>query len=369
VPLSHISPHHYDELLQDKVERTCELLAPFTPPPPEVFASQPTGFRMRAEFRMWHEGDDLNYVMYKRNEPKTPIAITSFEIADAAIQRLMPVLLQRLKNDETLRGRLFQCEFLATLSGEILVTLIYHRRLTSAWEDSAQQLRQALLEAHGLISIVGRSRKQKIVIGEDFVQETLQIQNRQYHYRQHEQAFTQPNARVNIQMIEWACRVAKNAPGNLLELYCGNGNFTLPLSNHFDQVIATELSKVSVRAAKANLEKNAIENVQMIRLSAQEVTEALANVRAFRRLAELPLPLDKMNLQTLFVDPPRAGLDSATLAMAHAFPAVIYVSCNPETLASNLSQLCKTHTVRHFALFDQFPYTHHMECGVLLEKH
>ena len=154
----------------------------------------------------------------------------------------------------------------------------------------------------------------------------------------------------------------------MLELYCGNGNFTLPLSQQFDNVIATELSKASIRAARENLQQNGIENVQMIRLSAEEVTQAMTGERQFRRLAELPKPLYEYDLRTIFVDPPRAGLDQATLQMAAGFASIIYISCNPQTLADNLQLLCKTHSIEHFALFDQFPYTEHMECGVFLRQ-
>jgi tRNA (uracil-5-)-methyltransferase len=78
------------------------------------------------------------------------------------------------------------------------------------------------------------------------------------------------------------------------------------------------------------------------------------------------MPLQEYRLDTLFVDPPRAGLYQHTVSMAADFPAIIYVSCNPLTLAKNLDTLCRTHRIAHFALFDQFPYTDHMECGVFL---
>jgi tRNA (uracil-5-)-methyltransferase len=91
-------------------------------------------------------------------------------------------------------------------------------------------------------------------------------------------------------------------------------------------------------------------------------------VREFRRLKELPKPLHEYDLRTVFVDPPRAGLDDQTLNMVGRFESIIYISCNPNTLAANLSSLRETHTIEKFALFDQFPYTDHMECGVLLKR-
>jgi tRNA (uracil-5-)-methyltransferase len=363
MPLSRVDPARYPDLLANKCERVAALLARFSPPEAVVFPSAPTGFRMRAEFRLWHEGDDLNYVMFRRDAPRTPVTIDDFPIACADIQRLMPLLREALRGDDLLRRKLFQVEFLGTLAGDTLVTLVYHRKLEPEWEQAATELAKELR-----ISLVGRSRRQKIVIGRDFVREVLPLRGTDFRYVQFEQAFTQPNARVNMQMIEWACQRAAARPGDLLELYCGNGNFTLPLARHFDHIIATELAKISVRAARENLLANGIDNVRVIRLSAEEVTQAMAAQRVFRRLAELPKPLHEYDLRTVFVDPPRAGLDQYTVGMVANFPAILYVSCNPHTLATNLDVLCHTHRIEHFALFDQFPYTDHMECGVFLVR-
>jgi tRNA (uracil-5-)-methyltransferase len=318
---------------------------------------------MRAEFRIWHEAQELDYVMFKPDDRTSPVPIDHFPIACERIQQLMPTLRAALKPNPVLRRKLFQVEFLSTLAGDTLLTLVYHRKLDATWEAEATALAKSLG-----VSLVGRSRKQKVVIGRDFVREHLPVEGREFTYVQYEQAFTQPNAGVNINMIGWACEQAAGRDGDLLELYCGNGNFTLPLAGHFDQVIATELAKTSVRAAQENISLNEINNVEVIRLSAAEVTVAMSGGREFRRLADLPKPLQAYDLRTLFVDPPRAGLDEDTLDMAASFEAIIYVSCNPQTLAANLEQLCKSHRIADFALFDQFPYTDHMECAVLLRK-
>ncbi len=366
MPLSNIQPQRYQELLREKADATAALLAPYAVPAPEIFPSTPTGFRMRAEFRIWHEGDELDYVMFPPGDPKSPMPVRDFPIACETIQQLMPALRERLRGLTELRRKLFQVEFLSTLAGDTLVTLVYHRKLEADWEQAAEILRGDLQLLVPRLSLIGRSRKQKLVLGNDWVVEELPIEGRTFSYRQYEQAFTQPNARVNIEMIHWACARAGTAGGDLLELYCGNGNFTLPLARHFDNVIATELAKTSVRAAQHNIAENGVENVQMIRLAAEEVTQAMRGEREFRRLASLPRPLAEYQLGTIFVDPPRAGLDEHTVTMAAGFERIIYVSCNPQTLANNLEVLSRTHRVENFALFDQFPYTDHMECGVYL---
>ena len=97
--------------------------------------------------------------------------------------------------------------------------------------------------------------------------------------------------------------------------------------------------------------------------------EALAEgARPFKRLTEAGVDLSSLKLETLFVDPPRAGLEPAAIGLARTFDTVVYVSCNPETLADDIEQLSHTHDVTHAAVFDQFPYTRHCEAGVLLKK-
>ena len=101
-------------------------------------------------------------------------------------------------------------------------------------------------------------------------------------------------------------------------------------------------------------------------MSSEEFVQALNNERSFRRLEGVNL--QKYNCQTVLVDPPRSGLDDETLAMVQGYANIVYISCNPETLRDNLVELVKTHKIEHFALFDQFPYTHHVETGVILSR-
>ncbi len=353
----------YPALFAAKCDRVEALLAPLEPPPAERIASPPEAFRLRAEFRIWHEGDDLFYAMFDRADPKTPLRIEGFPIAAERIQQAMPRLRELLLPDPVLRRKLFQVEFLSTLSGELLITLIYHRPLEADWEAAATAL-AAALDAH----LIGRSRKQKRVLSRDWVEEVLPLEAGEFHYRQYEQGFTQPNGRVNCEMINWACRQAAGLEGDLLELYCGNGNFTLPLARQFEQVLATEVSKRSIEAALHNQASNGVENLALARLSAEEMSAALAGEREFRRLESLQRPLADYRFSTLFVDPPRAGLDPGTVALATGFDTILYVSCNPVTLADNLQTLSQSHRVEALALFDQFPYTDHMECGVRLAR-
>ncbi|WP_151980682.1 tRNA (uridine(54)-C5)-methyltransferase TrmA [Acinetobacter guerrae] len=356
---------NYQQQLQSKIERIAQQFAEFNAPKLEVFESPEQYYRMRAEFRLWHTHDDLFYAMFERAEDgkqKDVVRVDEFPIADKSINELMPKLLQELKANAVLSQRIFEADFLATLSGEMLVTLIYHRKLDAEWETQAKLLAEKLN-----IKIMGRSRGQKVIIGDDFVVEQLNVHGRTFKYKQIESSFTQPNAHVCQKMLTWACDVIQGLNQDLLELYCGNGNFTLPLSLHFHRVLATELAKSSVYAAQWNIEQNQIENIQIARLSAEEFTQAYQGEREFRRLQEANIDIQSYDFDTIFVDPPRAGIDDETLKLLTGFKRILYISCNPDTLYDNLKTLSKTHRITRFALFDQFPFTHHVESGVLLE--
>jgi len=355
------SPEQYDAQLAAKRERLKALLAPFAAPELEVFDSPRRHYRQRAEFRLWRENGERHYAMFAPGDKHSPIFLEDFPIASRRINELMPRLKAAWQASKTLCERLFQVEFLTTQVGDALITLCYHRPLDEAWLIEAQKLAAQLG-----VSLIGRSRGKRLVIGRDYVQEVLQVGSRRYQYRQPEGSFSQPNADVCQKMLAWAVDVLGQQPDDLLELYCGNGNFTAPLASGVRRVLATEVSKSATVAAAANLLENAIDNVTLVRLSAEEVGQALSGARAFRRLAEVNLA--DYQFGTLFVDPPRAGLDSATCTLAQDFDRILYISCNPETLVNNLKQLSQTHQVRRSALFDQFPYTHHLECGVLLER-
>ena len=196
----------------------------------------------------------------------------------------------------------------------------------------------------------------------------MHIQGSTYEYRQPEQCFTQPNGRINQHMIEWLLAHTPHCHTDLLELYCGVGNFTLPLAHRFRRVLATELSKPATAAATHNATANHIGNLELARLSAAEMSQAMAGDRPFRRLSALKEPLSSFEFETLLVDPPRAGLDSDTLGLAKGFARLLYISCNPTSLIENLAELNKTHGIEALAFFDQFPYTDHLESGVILKR-
>jgi tRNA (uracil-5-)-methyltransferase len=359
-----VDPNNYDLLLSEKETLLSKQFSRFNLPALEVFKSPKQHYRMRCEFRVWHDGDELYYLMFEK-QSKQKIRVEQFPPASQLINSLMPILIDKLKSVHLLRHKLFQVDFLSTLSGEIVVSLLYHKQLDDLWVAHATRLKDEL-SAQFNINFIGRAKKQKILLKKDFVIEILTVDGQKLTYHQIENSFTQPNAKVAINMLEWAIDCTRESQGDLLELYCGNGNFSIALAKNFNKVLATEIAKPSVHSALFNIKQNNITNLKIIRMSAKEFTQAINKQRTFHRLADINL--DYYQCSTIFVDPPRAGLDAGTVQMLQTYENIMYISCNPETLFDNLMVLTTTHEIKRFALFDQFPYTHHSEVGVYLIK-
>lgn len=361
-----VDPENYESQLNAKKEQFSALFSTFDLPELECFDSPKIHYRMRSQFRVWHEDMDLYFYMTEQ-ETRQRIKVDQFLPASELINQLMPRLVEELKYSPILRYKLFQANFLSSLSGEIMVSFLYHKVLDDEWLTAIKALKQRLSKEFK-INFIGRARKQKIIVDHDYVIEKLQVDGQQLTYQQVENSFTQPNAIVSEKMLDWAIECTRNSQGDLLELYCGNGNFSIALAKNFNRVLATEVSTPSVNSAQFNIAANNIDNVKVIRMSAEEFTQAINGVREFNRLKEKQVDLSSYQCNTIFVDPPRAGLDDETVKMVQNYNNIMYISCNPETLKNNLEVLTQTHDIKRFSLFDQFPYTHHTEAGVFLVK-
>ena len=167
-------------------------------------------------------------------------------------------------------------------------------------------------------------------------------------YRVSAGAFFQTNRYLVGSMAELALNDRK---GNLaLDLYSGVGLFTLPLARRFERVIAVESSQVSVEDLRASAPANA-------KVSAQSTEKYLTRAAA------------KLRPDLVIADPPRSGLGSVVCReiVRLAAKEVVYVSCDPATLARDLKQLISSgYAVVQMHLIDLFPQTFHIEtCSVL----
>ncbi|EFN2172383.1 tRNA (uridine(54)-C5)-methyltransferase TrmA, partial [Campylobacter coli] len=305
----------------------------------------------------YHDKDEIYYAMF---ENKKKIIIESLEFADEKITAFMPKLLKQIRNNTNLKEKLFGVEFLAT-KNELSTTLLYHKNIELIYND----LNNLSLELDA--NLIARSKGKKLVFKKENLRQELDIQGRKIFYEFNNDCFIQPNTSINEKMITWVCENLKTQERkDLLELYCGYGNFTLALAIFFNNVLATEISKSNINFALLNCKINNISNIHFTRLSSEELSQALKKEREFFRLKDIDL--DNFNFSHILVDPPRAGLDKSVIDLIKNYENIIYISCNPISLKENLKELALTHKVEKFALFDQFVNTPHLECGVLLKS-
>lgn len=148
---------------------------------------------------------------------------------------------------------------------------------------------------------------------------------------------------------------ALNGSSRVVDLYCGVGTFALALARSAGEVIGIDSSRRSIEAARANAAVNDIANAKFY----------AADARALGVMAGDPGP------DVLVLDPPRAGAGGRVLSrIAGLAPArIIYVSCNPATLGSDLRVLTAAgYAVTAVQAVDQFPQTPHVECLVQLHR-
>lgn len=401
----------YEELLSEKVEQLSGLIrgvaGNLSVPSVEVFDSPRSHFRMRANFNIFRDnppnkkgggegggGDDFYYAMFDstvEDKRKPACEITVFPRGTVFLNTLMDRVMTTLKKPEflSLASSLFEVRFVCTQTEQAVIVLLYRRPLVHNWAVLAALALEQINPDKGkhIVKLVGRAHKAKVVIGkddddDDTIEEiytvTQQQQQRQIYLYQTEGAFSQPNAVVCEKMLSWVCDITADESWrahDLLELYCGGGTFTAALCDNFRTVLATEMSKESVKLAERCFAKNAKTNVKVARMSSEEFETAMNGTRAgggeFKRLKEKGIDLKKdYDFSTVFVDPPRAGLDPATCKLLCNFDHILYISCNPETLARDVKAILQTgqYSIERLAAFDQFPYTHHLESGVYLKK-
>ena len=163
-------------------------------------------------------------------------------------------------------------------------------------------------------------------------------------------SFFQANWRANLSLVGRIGGILGEARGGrVLDLYAGAGNFALPLSRRFGEVVAVE----GESRAFADLRRNAASN-------------GLGNVRAVRSSVEAFRPEGRFD--TVLLDPPRAGLSPKALTRVEAAGAakVVYVSCNPSTLARDVKSLADRYDLDLLEMHDFFPNTHHVEALAVL---
>ena len=170
--------------------------------------------------------------------------------------------------------------------------------------------------------------------------------------------FIQVNARLNDRMIALALELLDAQPGErVLDLFCGLGNFTLPLARGAAEVVGVEGDAGLVARARANAQRNGLANAQFF---AADLTQDQRGT-----------PWMRQGFHKLLLDPPRSGADEVLRQLPlQGIDRIVYVSCHPGSLARDAGFLVHERGYRLVAagVMDMFPHTAHVESIALFER-
>ena len=246
-------------------------------------------------------------------------------------------------------------------SGQILVCIVAN----CAQLPKKKQLVAALLAAEpGITTIVfsPNTKKGNTVLGTEFHplygDGTITDMLCGLQFRLSAPAFYQVNHAQAERLYEKAVQLT-GLTGNetVLDLYCGTGTITLCLARHAKKAIGVEIVPQAIEDAKFNAAQNGMENAEFFCMDAGQAAKMLADRRT--------------RPDVIVVDPPRKGVSADVIEaiFAMAPQRVVYVSCDPATLARDLKLLTAAgYTLRTAEAFDLFPRCAHVETVVLLSK-
>lgn len=170
--------------------------------------------------------------------------------------------------------------------------------------------------------------------------------------------FTQVNREINLLMIKQALQLlAPQSEDTILDLFCGLGNFTLPMARYAQQVIGIEGSDTMVKRAEENAQYNQINNAKFYAANLMEPSEQA--------------PWMQRQYDKILLDPPRSGAKEIIVHFSQfSAQKIVYISCNPATLARDAGELAYTHgyKLKQVGVINMFPHTSHVEAIALFEK-
>ena len=246
------------------------------------------------------------------------------------------------------------------------------REVADAFADAAERIAATLGGAFTSIywtrmdARKGQSTtwEDELLRGQPVLTEELHLPGeRALRFEIHPRAFFQPNTlgaeRLYAEVLKKTGLLEDHQVRNALDLYCGTGTIGLCLAPFVERVVGIELQRDAVENARKNARFNGIHNVEFF----------AGDVGAVLKSPELDLPIDAMDL--IVVDPPRSGLfDQAVEQILELnAPRLVYVSCNPKTLAKNAAELIAGgYTLEVVQPVDLFPHTFHVEHVALFSR-
>ena len=168
-----------------------------------------------------------------------------------------------------------------------------------------------------------------------------------------DKGFFQVNKTLTERLYNEVLNIVKEVkPKKVLDLYCGCGTIGIYISDYVDEVVGVEVFKESIENAKKNKKLNNCNNIRFI---CDKVENVIDNI--------------KDNTDLVIVDPPRGGLDitSVNVLLSMNVNNLVYVSCDPVTLARDIKLLKEKYDVVSVKPFNMFSKTYHVECVCLLK--
>ena len=245
-------------------------------------------------------------------------------------------------------------------TGEIMVVLVTAREELR----SANSFVNELLRRHPDITTVVQNinggftslvlgERQKILFGKGYIEDVLCG----LKFRMSPKSFYQVNPVQTKVLYNKAIGYADlSGEETVFDAYCGIGTIGLCAASHAKRVVGVELNKTAVSDAKRNAELNGITNAEFYAADAGLFMENAAQ--------------NGQRPDVVFMDPPRAGSSIKFLKslLKTAPEKIVYISCNPETMARDLAFLTEDYAVDKLCPVDMFPHTEHIECVCLLKR-
>lgn len=245
-------------------------------------------------------------------------------------------------------------------AGQVLVTVVSARGFGGAASTLAPVLLAACPEICGIVLNINKTRGNTVLAGEFYplwgasqLTETLCG----FSFSISPQAFFQINPDQAEQLYQRAVDYAAPNGGTVLDLYCGTGTISLCLSRQADRVIGAEIIPEAVENARENARRNGVTNVEFL---CADAGKAAAELKSRR-----------IQPDCIVVDPPRKGISPQALdnIVDMTPPRIVYVSCDPATLARDVKRLSHSgYVLNAGTAVDMFPHTHHVETVVQLTK-
>ena len=358
----------YTEQLTRKQEVLTKLLKPYVKPERVIGMEQPFHYRnkVHAAFGMSRSGP-VSGIYKAGSHTIVPVdsCLIENEKADAIIVTIRSLLRSfKIKTYDEDSGYGLLRHVMVRIghnSGEIMVVLVLASPILPSKNNFVKVLRKEHPEITTVVVNVNDRRtsmvlgeKEQVIYGKGYITDTLCGKT----FRISPKSFYQVNATqtevLYKQAMEYAGLTGKET---VLDAYCGTGTIGIIASERAKQVIGVELNQDAVRDAVLNAKANQIKNIQFYRQDAGKFMIEMAEQGA--------------KVDVVFMDPPRAGSDEAFLSsVAKLSPEkIVYVSCNPETLARDLGFLTKHGYKAQKAVgVDMFAMTEELETVCLLAK-